>query len=227
MRPIYGRVAEGYLCDVPRTEYEWESAEAAHNHTYLTPAVLRTLGPANGRRLLDLGSGNGSMTVMLAKAGFKAVGAEASHTGLSAALAAFPEIEFFSQDIADPLPAPECGIFDVVVAAEVIEHLFLPRQLFDRVNEALTPGGTLVLSTPFHGYWKNLLLALANKWDHHLTVGWDYGHIKFFSIPTLSAMAYECGYELVRVDRIGRVPAVAKTMVAEFRRRPARPDDRL
>jgi 2-polyprenyl-3-methyl-5-hydroxy-6-metoxy-1,4-benzoquinol methylase len=200
------------------TEFVWASADPQHNHTYLAPALLRTLGPANGRRLLDLGSGNGALTALIAQAGFQTVGAEASSTGLAAAKAAFPDIEFLAQDISDPLPSTQRGIFDVVVAAEVIEHLFLPRQLFARASEALTPSGTLVLSTPFHGYWKNLALALANKFDHHFTVAFDYGHIKFFSIPTLTALAKECGYDVVGVDRIGRIPAVAKTMVAEFRR---------
>jgi 2-polyprenyl-6-hydroxyphenyl methylase/3-demethylubiquinone-9 3-methyltransferase len=37
-----------------------------------------------------------------------------------------------------------------------------------------------VISTPFHGYWKNIALAVSGKFDDHFTALWNGGHIKFF-----------------------------------------------
>lgn len=66
----------------------------------------------------------------------------------------------------------------------MIEHCYDPRQFAHVVFETLEPGGLVFISTPYHGYWKNLVLAVTGRWDDHLTVLWDGGHIKFFSIKT-------------------------------------------
>lgn len=194
-------------------EYAFSGAAPAHNHSFLVPGVLSVLGPAQGRGLLDLGCGNGSLSNALATAGFTVVGMDSSRTGLDAAQSAFPAVDFIAHDLSEPLPHDHRSRYDVVVAAEVIEHLFLPRGLFERASQALAPGGTLVITTPFHGYWKNLALALTNSFDHHWRPSWDYGHIKFFSKKTLGAMATECGFQPVQWKMVGRAPQLAKSMI--------------
>ena len=79
-------------------------------------------------------------------------------------------------------------------------------------------GGTAILSTPYHGYWKNLALALSGKMDAHFTALWDYGHIKFWSIATLTRLLAEAGFVDIRFKRVGRIPALAKSMIAIARR---------
>ena len=75
-----------------------------------------------------------------------------------------------------------------------------------------------MLSTPYHGYWKNLVLAISGKMDAHFTALWDGGHIKFFSIPTLRALLEEVGVKRIAFQRIGRVPLLAKSMIAVVER---------
>ena len=82
------------------------------------------------------------------------------------------------------------------------------------VHALLEDGGTAIISTPFHGYWKNLVLALTGKMDHHFTALWDHGHIKFWSMKTLTRLLREAGFRSVRYERVGRVPALAKSMIA-------------
>lgn len=199
------RAAEG--------EYEYDEAAPIHSHAILVPAILGALGPSAGRSLLDVGCGNGALTERMADAGFKATGLESSASGVAVASDAYPAIDFVQHDVDDPLPDELRGRFDVVVSAEVIEHLLLPRHLFARAAEAVKPGGRLVLTTPYHGYWKNLALALTNSFDHHWRPSWDYGHVKFFSQATLGAMATEMGWRPVAWHRVGRIPQLAKTMV--------------
>jgi 2-polyprenyl-6-hydroxyphenyl methylase/3-demethylubiquinone-9 3-methyltransferase len=50
--------------------------------------------------------------------------------------------------------------------------------------------------------------------DAHFTALWDHGHVKFWSIATLG----EAGFVDIRFDRVGRVPALAKSMIAMARR---------
>ena len=75
---------------------------------------------------------------------------------------------------------------------------------------------TAIISTPFHGYWKNLALALTNKMDWHYTALWDHGHIKFFSPRTLTRLLTDCGFVDVTVKRPDLFPMFACSMVVAF-----------
>ena len=57
----------------------------------------------------------------------------------------------------------------------------------------IAPGGIGFLSTPYHGYFKNVALAVSGQMDRHFTALWDGGHVKFFSIKTLRASLQEAG----------------------------------
>jgi 2-polyprenyl-3-methyl-5-hydroxy-6-metoxy-1,4-benzoquinol methylase len=202
----------------PRSEYEWSGSAHAHNHAVLMPAIRRALGAPLDRRLLDLGCGNGALTAALAGDGFKVVGFDVAQTGIAQAKAAHPDLIFHLQDVAEPLLDRDRKRFDIVLSAEVIEHLLLPRQLFHRAIEALTDEGVLILTTPYHGWFKNLALAFTNRFDRHWNPAWDYGHVKFFSRTTLADLAEECGFQLVGFHRVGRIPPLAMSMLLVLRR---------
>jgi 2-polyprenyl-3-methyl-5-hydroxy-6-metoxy-1,4-benzoquinol methylase len=87
----------------------------------------------------------------------------------------------------------------------VIEHFVRPFNLPRFAKQLLRPGGHLIISTPYHGYPKNLVLALANKWDAHLNPFWDGGHIKFWSRKTLSQLLNETGFRIRSVHRSGSI----------------------
>ncbi len=140
-------------------------------------------------------------------------GIDFTSSGIDRARQSFPTLQFLDHDINEPLPEDLLGQFDVVLSAEVIEHLFFPRTVFARAREALGSEGHVILSTPFHGYFKNLALALTGKFDHHWQVGSDFGHIKFFSQRSLGAMARECGFDPIFWGRGGRLRPLAATMV--------------
>ena len=63
-------------------------------------------------------------------------------------------------------------------------------------------GGEMIISTPYHGYLKNLALAITGKFDRHFTVLWDGGHIKFWSVKTLTKLLNEFGFEVVEFVEI-------------------------
>ena len=100
-----------------------------------------------------------------------------------------------------------------MIALEVVEHLFYPKKLFEQSYQLLRTGGYLILSTPYHGYLKNLACSFVNGWDRHFSVDWDGGHIKFFSKKTLEQMACNAGFKSPRSRGIGRVPGLWKSML--------------
>jgi hypothetical protein len=54
--------------------------------------------------------------------------------------------------------------------------------------------------------------------DGHFTALWDHGHIKFWSIETLTKLLNEAGFQDVRFHRVGRIPQLAKSMIAVARK---------
>lgn len=199
-------------------EFVWSSAECTPAHELLRAPVLRMLRDSGARKVLDLGCGNGAFTNELRAAGLAVTGCDMSSSGIDWAQRQFPHIPFFAQDLAQPVPPDHDGRYDAVVSTEVIEHLLLPRLLLRNAFAALRPGGVLILSTPFHGYWKNLALALTNKFDDHWHPLRDFGHVKFFSRRTLSGLLQEQGFTIQEFARVGRVPVFACHMIVAARK---------
>lgn len=113
-------------------------------------------------RVLDLGCGNGSLSNFIAQQGYEVVGVEDSESGFKEARLS-PNCHFIQASIYD-LPYAELeNSFDIVISSEVIEHLLYPRELVRAAKKCLKPNGRLILTTPYHGYLKNLVLALAGK----------------------------------------------------------------
>ncbi|HEX4646842.1 MAG TPA: class I SAM-dependent methyltransferase, partial [Verrucomicrobiae bacterium] len=144
-------------------EFSWAERGLSEAHDYILPVLSAWLMEAKVKTVLDIGCGNGSLTNELAAAGMEMTGMDASESGLIIARNSHPHISFLDAHIESPLPGHLKSEFDAVVASEVIEHLLLPRALFKRAREALRPGGVLVMTTPYHGYIKNLALALTNQ----------------------------------------------------------------
>lgn len=194
-------------------DYHYSSSELAHTHAYLWPTLTKVLGsvPAPAR-IFELGCGNGSTSNEMAKLGYEVLGVDPSGEGIALARAAFPQSRFEIGSAYDDLAA-RYGTFDVVVSLEVVEHLFQPRKYAATIKSLLKPGGYGIISTPYHGYFKNLVLAILGKWDSHLAPLWDFGHIKFWSRPTLIHLFAEAGLREVAFYRVGRIPPIANSMV--------------
>jgi 2-polyprenyl-3-methyl-5-hydroxy-6-metoxy-1,4-benzoquinol methylase len=208
------------MTTAPTVGLSWGNSSGPAAHRYLAPAILAALDRCGARRVLDLGCGNGALTQRIVERGFDVVGLDASPSGIAIARANVSAATFIEAAIDEPLPVDLRGAFDVVTAVEVIEHLLAPRALAARAHDALRPGGWLILTTPYHGYWKNMALAAAGRLDRHWEPERDGGHIKFFSQHTLSALLEEQRFVVKRFSRLGRLPAFAKSMMVEARAQP-------
>jgi 2-polyprenyl-3-methyl-5-hydroxy-6-metoxy-1,4-benzoquinol methylase len=205
--------------------YRWTNADLAHNAAYLLPTVLNELEPlraeisaAKGQaRLFELGCGNGSVANALTRQGWDVTGVDPSAEGIAQAKSRYPGLKLFEGSSDNDL-AGRYGRFPVVTSLEVVEHVYSPRRYAATLFSLLEPGGIAIVSTPYHGYWKNLALALAGKMDAHFTALWDHGHIKFWSIETLGELLREAGFVDARFHRVGRMPALAKSMIAVARK---------
>jgi len=197
--------------------YRWCHSGPSGAHAWVVPAVLALLPARSGLSILDAGCGNGFLAGRLAALGHRVIGCDASPEGIARARASHPGVRFEVRSVYQAFTdlAPEV---DVVVTTEVIEHLYAPRRLVENAFAVLRPGGFLILSTPYHGFLKNLALSLTDRWDTHhapLSIG---GHIKFFSPRTLRALLESCGFEAPLFRNAGRIPWLWKSMVCRARK---------
>ncbi len=202
---------------VEQAEFGWVSADPTGAHDYLLPGVLSCVQKIHGNRtirILDLGCGNGFIASRLSELGHDVTGIDAAPDGINIARAAYPGLNFQLHSVYEnQWPGFSDEQFDCVVSLEVVEHLLYPKMLFQKSYRALRSGGHLILSTPHHGYLKNLALSLVNGWDRHFNVAWDGGHIKFFSRKTIQVMAADAGFEKIRIFGVGRLPGLWKSMI--------------
>ncbi len=104
-------------------------------------------------------------------------------------------IEKRIEDIAD-----ELGTVDVLVAFEVIEHLFAPRQFVAQCARLIRPGGLLILSCP-NGQGFDIALLGAKA----LAV--DAEHVNLFNPESLSQLVAAHGFAVLEATTPGRLDA--------------------
>jgi 2-polyprenyl-3-methyl-5-hydroxy-6-metoxy-1,4-benzoquinol methylase len=144
---------------------------------------LAGLGAAGD--LLDFGSGTGQFTTRLRDAGRYRSVTGADLFPRAATLSA--DIRWVQGDLNDVLPLPDRS-FDVVVAAEVIEHLENPRAVCREIFRLLRPGGIAVITTPNNESWRSIIALVvrghfvafgASAYPAHITplVRQDLDHV--------------------------------------------------
>lgn len=204
-------------------DYGWTGTSEPHSCGYIAPRVIEILERLKPARVLDLGAGNGALCGEIARRlDCHVAGVEYDGAGVERARELHPALRFYRygvQDDPEALLAETGGRFDVVVSTEVIEHLFAPHLLPRYAHRVLGDGGTLIVTTPYHGYLKNLALALIDGWDTHHTPLWHGGHIKFWSRKTLTRLLRDNGFEVTAFSGVGRLPYLWKSMVLVARKR--------
>jgi SAM-dependent methyltransferase len=148
---------------------------------------------------LEVGCGDGFFSENLVKLGCKVTGIDLSPVGVAKAAARAPAGTFQVHDLTQPLPFADDS-FDVAWCSEVLEHLFSPLSTLTEVHRVLKPGGRLLATVPYHGFLKNLGIALF-AFDRHYDP--EYPHIRFFTKNTLTALARKAGLEVEEASTCG------------------------
>ncbi len=92
--------------------------------------------------------------------------------------------------------------FQIVVASELVEHLFRPDIFFKTVRTVLTPDGYLVLSTPNMLLWSQRIKFLLGR--HRWSDGgvFEWGHIHLFSWKFLVRQLEQHGFKVVATKHL-------------------------
>jgi 2-polyprenyl-3-methyl-5-hydroxy-6-metoxy-1,4-benzoquinol methylase len=203
-------------------EYQWASSapgngESGEGLADLLVGLVK--GLKNVRRVCDLGCGNGHLAGRLAELGYDITGVDSSQSGIDVAHDNYPKVKFVCSLIRHSLVEEIADSdFDLVISSDVIEHLYRPSILPETANALLRPRGHLLIGTPYHGYLKNVALSVTGRMESHFTALWDGGHIKFFSVRTLSELVTKSGFSDLHFSYYGRAPYLWKNMICHARK---------
>jgi glycosyltransferase involved in cell wall biosynthesis/SAM-dependent methyltransferase len=126
--------------------------------------LLEMVGPAP-RKILDVGCGQGELGHTLKMRGHYVV-------------------EFMPADLTYGLPVDEARRFDVVILADVLEHLQNPLKLLLQARDRLAPGGKLLVSLPNAVHWSVRAQVVMGKFEYTNKGIMDRGHVRFFTRAT-------------------------------------------
>jgi 2-polyprenyl-3-methyl-5-hydroxy-6-metoxy-1,4-benzoquinol methylase len=206
------------MSTISKQAFGWTSGQAEQSHTYLLPTVMNILSTKKVSSLLDIGSGNGSTLPAWRAAGVSRLCAMEPDIDGFLLSSEHVDVDLRNIGIGDTIPVEWREAFDAVVCLEVVEHLYNPSELVSTANNVLQKSGIIIVSTPYHGYLKNVLLSLSGKWDFHHHPIRTGGHIKFWSRPTLTDLFIQQGFEEVSFTGVGRTAWLWKSMIMVFRK---------
>jgi methionine biosynthesis protein MetW len=146
-----------------------------------------------GARVLDVGCGTGSITALIASLKHaKVTGIEPDPS--RAEVARLRGIEVITGEF-EHAAAELSAEFDVIVFADVLEHLYDPLDALSTARQLLKPGGAVIVSVPNVAHWtvrRNLLLG---RFDYQEVGIMDETHIRWFTRRTLHDLLEQGGFE--------------------------------
>jgi 2-polyprenyl-3-methyl-5-hydroxy-6-metoxy-1,4-benzoquinol methylase len=174
-----------------------------------------------GAAVLDAGCGGGEFTQFISDLGFRSTGIDLSEKAIEFARRSYPTQDFRVGGPED-FTAEFSEKFQAIWSSEVIEHIFDVYQFLVSLRQCLAPGGKLVLTTPYHGLIKNVLIDVMNPHLHYQPFG---GHIRFFNKRSLGYCLDYCGFTVRKWSAFGRMWPVYKSffVVAERTHAPQPP----
>jgi glycosyltransferase involved in cell wall biosynthesis len=139
--------------------------------------VLELVPAVGSRRVLDVGCGPGWVAAELRHRGHDVTGVDlVADDGI-----AERTDRFFEADVERGLPDAVGDGYDVVIAADVIEHVRNPDVLLADLAGRMSNTGIIVASVPNFGHWYPRLRTAAGLFDYDQRGILDRTHVRFFT----------------------------------------------
>ncbi|MEM8858661.1 MAG: class I SAM-dependent methyltransferase [Chloroflexota bacterium] len=209
---IHGRIVQCNKCGHIYTNPVQDAEEllalyaAVEDKTYVDERIGRRLtfnkhldalekitGPADGRKLLDVGAYIGVFVEVACERGWDAIGIEPSDWG--AEYAQSNQIPVIKGTIDHPRIVNDK--FDVITMWDVIEHLSDPLGELKKAYRLLKPGGILAVHTMDVDSLASKLLG--GRWPWYMAM-----HVQFFSQNSMIKFLEKAGFEVVWTGVQGR-----------------------
>lgn len=157
-----------------------------------------------GQEVLDVGCGAGRLAKHLRAKGAVVTGIERHRE--AARLAREHCARVLEADLSDADALRDLGSFDVIVCADVLEHIAYPDRVLRALAGHLRPGGFLLASLPNVAHYKIRWRLLRGRFDYEPWGILDQSHLRFFTRKTALALVEEAGLRAAVVDAVYDAP---------------------
>jgi 2-polyprenyl-3-methyl-5-hydroxy-6-metoxy-1,4-benzoquinol methylase len=158
--------------------------------------LLRQVPAASS--VLDIGCSTGYVGDALRARNCRVWGVDRDAAAAAKAKASYEEVYVLDLDECDGLPWPEIS-FDVVLCADVIEHLRDPARALRLVRRYVSPRGRLVLSVPNVAHVSVRLPLLVGRFEYRRSGILDETHLRLFTFRTARTLVESSGFAIERV----------------------------
>jgi 2-polyprenyl-3-methyl-5-hydroxy-6-metoxy-1,4-benzoquinol methylase len=172
--------------------------------------LLRLWGKRSGLDVLDVGCGFATTSEHIQRRGNRVTGIESSDVAVKTASTRLHRVIHEDLQNLEAVKAAAGGQFDVLVFADVLEHLSWPAPVLRGYLDLLREDGRIIISLPNVGLWSVRLSLMAGRFDYADTGVLDRTHLRFFTRRTarelLSAAA-------LREQRVVYNPGIVRPFV--------------
>ena len=150
-------------------------------------------------RILDLGCSSGLLSERLTTS---ATRSPASMSWSSPAWATGPT-QFFRADLNEGIPSEVGSGFDIVLAADVLEHLVNPGALMSQVRRVSAPDGVALFCVPNIAHWYPRFRSTLGMFDYDQRGILDSTHLRFFTRRSIRKLVERQGFSVRRIEPVG------------------------
>ncbi len=180
-------------------DYPWQQLDAdLHFHSLkhdYAPTGLLQMVSTPPREVLDVGCFCGGSGRWLKKQfpTARVTGIEMLEKAAAVAREAYDEVHVGKFEDIDL--SPWQGKFDAIIAADVLEHMYNPWSVLQKLSPLLAPGGAIYISLP-NIRNLNILMGLAGgEWRYAGAGILDITHIRFFTKKQILEMLQQTGWQ--------------------------------
>ena len=195
--------------------YELKQADDSSHSRLATWLAGRPPG-----RILDLGCSDGALGERLGRAGHEVTGVDVvAHDHTQSRLHAF-----VAGDLEHGIPDEVGDGYDVVLCADILEHVSAPARLLAAARDRLAPGGVVVVSVPNFAHWYPRTRVALGRFDYDRRGILDSTHLRFFTRRSFERLAGQVDLAVSRREVTGLPLEVAGSQRVG---RPGRPGRRF
>jgi ubiquinone/menaquinone biosynthesis C-methylase UbiE len=168
-----------------------------------------------GDKLLDIGCGNGSFACKVSKKFNEVYGIDISSSRIQEARKRtaeksgnFNNLYFSVCNVNEKIDFPN-DMFDAAISIATIEHIFDPYFVIREVHRVLKKKGVFIAEVPNIAYLRHRVSLLFGKLPITSTpynwkeIGWDGGHLHYFTKKTFCDLLKSCGFKILEVSGSG------------------------
>lgn len=190
-----------------------------YDRTVLAPNQLGLIERVlSGSTVLELGASTGYMSLALRSKSCHVTAVECDREALTILNERADETHYGDLEDPESLRYLEDRQFDVILLADVLEHLREPKRTLQLCRQWLAPKGTILVSMPNVAFWRVRLNLACGRWEMTPNGILDETHLRFFTRSTAERMFGDAGYMVVESATVWDEAPLDQLIPRSFRR---------